>query len=70
MFGSHRYVVAREVIVNLDSGNAIHGVIVRQTRQLLVLRNAELHQPASPSPTPIDGEAIVNIADVDFIQAL
>lgn len=69
MLRSHRYVVRRRVIVNLKTGNAIAGVIVRQAGELLVLKDAELHEPGSSGPVPIDGEAVVSIANVDFIQA-
>lgn len=69
MLKSHRYVVHRRVMVNLKSGNAIAGVIVRQSGPLLVLKDAQLHEPGATGQVPIDGEAIVAIADVDFIQA-
>lgn len=69
MFGSHRYVVRRDVVVNLKSGNAIRGVIVAQSGPLLILKSASLHVVGVSDPTPLDGEAIVHVDEVDFIQA-
>ncbi|ASR83174.1 RNA binding domain protein [Arthrobacter phage Abidatro] len=62
-------VVARRVIVNLKSGRAIDGVLVRRDGPLLFLRNAVLLEEGS-EPAAIDGEAVVEAVDVDFIQAL
>lgn len=70
MLASHRYVIRRTVLVNLKSGNAIQGVIVRQSGPLLVLKSASLHAVGMSDPTPLDGEAIVRVDDVDFIQAI
>ena len=68
MLKSHRYVINRSVIVNLTSGSAIAGVVVRQSGPLLILKAANLHTPGASSPTPIDGEAVVHADTVDFIQ--
>lgn len=68
MLGSHRYVVGRSALVNLKSGNAIEGVIVRQLRALLILKSAALHEAGSTGSVPIDGEAVVDIDQIDFIQ--
>ncbi|ALY08850.1 RNA binding protein [Arthrobacter phage Galaxy] len=62
-------VVARRVIVNLKSGRAIDGVLVRRDGPLLFLRNAVLLEEGS-EPAAIDGEAVVEAVDIDFIQAL
>lgn len=62
-------VVARRVVVNLKSGRAIDGVLVRRDGPLLFLRNAVLLEEGS-EPAAIDGEAVVESVDVDFIQAL
>lgn len=60
---------ARRVVVNLKTGRAVDGVLVRKSGDLLFLRNATALEPGS-SPAPLDGEAVVARADIDFIQAL
>lgn len=62
-------VVSRLVIVNLTSGRAVEGVLVRQSGGLLFLRNATAHEPGA-APEPMQGEAIIPRASVDFIQAV
>lgn len=61
--------IARRVVVNLKTGRALDGVLVRKSGDLLFLRNATALEPGS-SPAPLDGEAVVARADIDFIQAL
>ncbi|WPM94327.1 hypothetical protein VG1_CDS0003 [Arthrobacter phage Cupello] len=65
----YEVVVARRCVVNLKSGRAIDGVLVRKDGPLLVLKNSVLLEQGS-EPAPIDGEAVVEAVDVDFIQAL
>lgn len=62
-------VVARRVVVNLNTGRAVDGVLVRREGPLLFLKNAVLLEQGS-EPATIDGEAVVQSAHVDFIQAL
>lgn len=62
-------VVARRGVVNLKSGRAIDGLLVRRDGPLLFLRNAVLLEAGS-EPAIIDGEAVVHTSEVDFIQAL
>ncbi|QOP64902.1 RNA binding protein [Arthrobacter phage Brynnie] len=62
-------VVARRVVVNLKSGRALDGVLVRRDGPLLFLKNAVLLEEGN-EPAAIDGEAVVQAADIDFIQAL
>lgn len=62
-------VVARRCVVNLKSGRAVDGVLVRKDGPLLFLKNSVLLEQGS-EPAPIDGEAVVEAVDVDFIQAL
>jgi hypothetical protein len=67
--GVFRAVVHRRVVVNLLSGRAVEGVLVRQTGPLLHVKDARLHEPGS-SPSPVDGEVVIERSQVDFIQAL
>ncbi|WAB09114.1 RNA binding protein [Arthrobacter phage Eesa] len=62
-------VIARRVVVNLKTGRALDGVLVRRDGPLLFLKNAVLLEEGS-EPAAIDGEAVVQAADIDFIQAL
>lgn len=62
-------VVARRCVVNLKTGRAVDGVLVRKDGPLLFLKNAVLLEQGS-EPAPVDGEAVVQAVDVDFIQAL
>lgn len=66
---SWRTIVRRRVVVNLLSGTAISGVLMKKSGPLLIIRDAVLHDPGSP-PQPMDGEAIVERTSVDYIQAL
>ncbi|UVF61128.1 RNA binding protein [Arthrobacter phage Aoka] len=59
---------SRRVVVNLKSGQAIDGSLVRRRGALLFLKNATLHEPGA-EPVPLDGEIIIDRAEVDFIQA-
>lgn len=62
-------VVARRCVVNLKTGRAVDGVLVRRDGGLLFLKNAVLLEPGQ-EPAAIDGEAVVQSGDIDFIQAL
>jgi len=58
-------------IVNLTSGTAFRGVIWRRRGPFLVLRSAELLQDRDTAVNKkVDGEVIVKMADVDFIQVV
>lgn len=64
-----RLVKARRVVVNLRSGQAIQGLLVRQSGPLLFLAEAQLHEGQN-EPVPLDGQAVVERQTVDFIQML
>lgn len=53
--------------MNLKTEKAIEGVLYRQTGRLLELRDATLHEPASP-PVQADGAIVVELSQVDYIQ--
>lgn len=63
-----RTVIHRRVVVNLLSGSAINGVLVRQRGPLLHLKDAQLLEQGA-EPAPLDGEIVVERSQVDFIQA-
>lgn len=64
-----RLVVRRRVLVNLTTGQAIEGVLLRQSGPLLIVANATLLEPDS-EPAPLDGEAVIERDRVAFVQAL
>lgn len=63
-----RGVESRRVVVNLKSGQAIDGHLVRRRGPLLFIRNAHLHE-GTDDPVALDGEVIIDRSEVDFIQA-
>ena len=50
-------------------GNAIEGVIVDQRGPLLIVKGAQLHEQTADQPAHIDGEALIDVSHIDFIQA-
>lgn len=66
---SWRTLVAHRVLINLKSGRGVDGLLVRKAGPLLFLRNATALEPGA-QPVPLDGEAIVQHGDIDFIQKL
>lgn len=64
-----RLVKARRVVVNLRSGQAIEGLLVKQEGPLLFIAEARLHE-GSENSVPIDGQAAVERPNIDFIQIL
>jgi hypothetical protein len=69
MFPFLRLVLRRTVIVNLDDGTALHGVMYRKAGPLLVLKNAQLLEEGA-EPLSIDGDAIIERSRVLYIQAI
>lgn len=69
MLAWRRTVYARRVLVAKKSGGAISGVLVARRGDLLVLKNARLHEEQA-DPIPLDGDAIIERSNVDFIQRL
>lgn len=64
-----RYPVLRRVIVNTKTQLAFRGVLWARRADYLVLRNAELIQPGGQT-TDIDGEIVIERANVDFLQVM
>ena len=63
------YPVRRRVIVNTKTERSFRGVLWRTSWGYLVLRNAELLK-SSGETLPIDGEVVIERANVDFVQVL
>lgn len=64
----NRVAYYRTVIVNTKTEKAFRGVFVGQRGPALVLRDAYLLEAGAPSPVPLDGETIVPVENVDFVQ--
>ena len=63
------YPVLRRVIVNTKTDKSFRGVLWRKNRDFLVLKNAEL-LGENGSRIPVDGEVVIERANVDFYQVL
>jgi hypothetical protein len=63
-----RRVETRRVVINLKSGQAVDGYLIRRRGSLLFIRDAQLLE-GTGDPVPLDGEVIIDRAEVDFIQA-
>lgn len=62
----------RRCIVNLrDAGSdSIEGILWTRRGRWIVLKDARLIHPADNSVTPADGEVLVPVQQIAFIQAL
>ena len=59
----------RRVLVTLHSGEAFDGVLFDADTQALVLRNASQVGVANRgTPVPVDGEVLVLLEDVAYLQ--
>ena len=65
--GAWRTVTGRRVVLNLKTGRAVDGLLVRRTGDLLFLRQAVALEPGA-EPAPVDGEVVVLRGEIDFIQ--
>jgi hypothetical protein len=68
VFGSWRGLVRQRVVVNTPQ-RAFAGILWAQRGPLLVLRDVEMHEPGA-QPQPLDGEVVVERAQVEFIQVV
>lgn len=64
-----RLAVARTVLVNLDGGSAIRGVLYETRGALLHLMNAELLEPGA-EPVPMSGSVLIERDRVQFMQVV
>lgn len=56
------------VIVTLKSGTAFRGVLFDADSGSLVLRNAEMLGQGVKAPVPVDGEVLMQLGEVEFLQ--
>jgi hypothetical protein len=59
----------RRILVPLKSGAALRGILWATGDGLLVLKAAEYLEDGR-DPVPIDGEAIIETTNVEFVQVL
>ncbi len=64
-----RYPTLRRVIVNTKTDKAFRGLLWRKAQGIMVLRNAELLRDNGTS-LKVDGEVVIEVHDIDFIQVL
>jgi len=64
-----RYPTLRRVIVNTKTDKAFRGLLWRKAHGIMVLRNAELLRDNGTS-IKVDGEVVIEVNDIDFIQVL
>jgi small nuclear ribonucleoprotein (snRNP)-like protein len=65
------YPVLKTVVVNLKSGTVFRGVVRECAGDFVILRNSEmLHDRGQVAKHVIDGEVIVRLAEIDFMQAV
>lgn len=58
--------VRQPMIVTLKSKVSFRGLLYDHDDQVIALRNVELLTPGIP--TPVDGELLVFVADIDTVQ--
>jgi len=64
-----RYPILRQVIVNTKTDRAFRGMLWRKRWRYLVLKDAELVKPGGET-VRMDGELVIEAANVDFMQVL
>jgi small nuclear ribonucleoprotein (snRNP)-like protein len=64
-----RVAYSKRVLVNLKSGAAFRGFLVKEVGQLLVLQQAELIEPGAESVS-VPGEILIDKGNVEFIQVI
>lgn len=67
------YPELKTVLVNLKSGSVFRGVVFQVKGRFIILKNSELLSDRGQkvsSIKPLDGELLVLLVDVDFVQVL
>jgi len=65
------YPELKTVIVNLRSGTSFRAVVMKCAGQFVVLRNVTMMQDRdNTTRRAVDGEVIVKLADIDFMQVV
>ncbi|PHP52635.1 hypothetical protein BW737_008880 [Actinomyces ruminis] len=64
---TYRHLIAANVIINLKTGTALAGALVKQSGPLLFLRNVTIYAEGR-EPQLADGEIVVERGEIEFIQ--
>lgn len=65
------YPELKSAIINLQSGTSFRAVIRKCAGQFVILRNVEMLQDRNNAARRlVDGEVIVKLSDIDFIQVV
>lgn len=67
-FSPWRKLLKKRYVVNLFSGRAFHGILMEHTREYLTLRDVVMMDPDITDPIPVDGEVLVPMSEVEFLQ--
>lgn len=62
-----RLTYAKRCLVNLKTGSAFRGFIVSAPGSVVVLKAAQLIEPGA-EPVDVQGEVLIEKANIDFIQ--
>lgn len=66
-----KYPELRTVIVNLRSGTSFRALVWHHAGPYMVLREVEMLQDRdNTARKAVDGEVVVKLADIDFVQVL
>lgn len=65
---ANRLMLRRKVVVNLLGDRAVSGVLWCRRGGLIVLKQAQLHEPGV-DPVAMDGDVLIERARVEFVQA-
>lgn len=69
MLAYRRSALSRRVVVNLKSGESISGTLFARRGPILILKGAAMLAASSP-PVPIDGDVVVERANLAWLQVL
>lgn len=69
MLAYRRTAVSRRVVVNLKSGESISGTLYAKRGPILILKGAAMLSASGPM-VPIDGDVVVERANVAWTQVL
>ncbi|MFZ1361451.1 MAG: hypothetical protein WAS05_00755 [Candidatus Nanopelagicales bacterium] len=59
--------IHRRILVNLRDGSAVDGILWRELRDLVVLKDARLHESGVEDQS-LDGEVVIERAQIRFAQ--
>jgi len=67
--GYRKLAIRKRVLINLDTGRAVRGILMSQRGALLEVRDPEVIEPGL-NPQPASGTILIERARIEFIQTL